>query len=163
MNAQRVRIVKNMGFSLIELMVTIAIVALLSSVAVPSYKDYVARSRVVEVQSLASHFKMVWVEQKQISDDFSVVKTAPGSYITEIEVNGVNGSPANTVVVTLKADMSSINSLLNNKVITFTAVEGDEANGFSTTFTCAITPTSGGAANKATIEALVAMDCVALI
>jgi type IV pilus assembly protein PilE len=36
------------GFSLIELMVVIAIVAILSSIAVPMYSDYVTRGRLAE-------------------------------------------------------------------------------------------------------------------
>jgi type IV pilus assembly protein PilE len=39
------------GFTLIELMVTVAIVAILASVAIPSYKDHVERSKVTEAIS----------------------------------------------------------------------------------------------------------------
>jgi type IV pilus assembly protein PilE len=39
------------GFTLIELMVTIAIVAILSAVAVPAYRDYVMRGRISQATS----------------------------------------------------------------------------------------------------------------
>jgi len=42
------------GFSLIELMVVVAIVALLTGIAMPSYKTYLAQSKVTEIFSLAS-------------------------------------------------------------------------------------------------------------
>ncbi len=51
----------NKAFSLIELMVVIAIVGILSAVAVPSYKDYMARVKIVsavsELQSLRNSVK----------------------------------------------------------------------------------------------------------
>lgn len=37
------------GFTLIELNIVVAIVAILASVALPSYRDYVERARVAEV------------------------------------------------------------------------------------------------------------------
>ena len=40
------------GFTLIELMITVAIVAILAAIAYPSYTEYVMRSRRVEGQNL---------------------------------------------------------------------------------------------------------------
>lgn len=39
------------GFTLIEVMIVVAIVAILASVALPSYQDYVTRSRIPEATS----------------------------------------------------------------------------------------------------------------
>ncbi len=42
------------GFTLIEVMIAIAIVGILSAIAIPSYRDYVVRSRLVDVTNALS-------------------------------------------------------------------------------------------------------------
>ena len=45
------------GFTLIELMIVVAIIGILASIAIPSYQDYTVRAQVVEAFSLASEIK----------------------------------------------------------------------------------------------------------
>jgi len=46
------------GFTLIELMIVVGIIAILASIAIPSYSDYVRRSRITEAVSALSGMRV---------------------------------------------------------------------------------------------------------
>jgi len=54
------------GFTLIELMITVAIIAILAAVALPAYNDYVQRSKLIEAFSNLSAFR---VQMEQFYQD----------------------------------------------------------------------------------------------
>lgn len=58
----RLRSTTSRGFTLIELMIAVAIIAILTAVAVPQYQDYVTRGRIPEATSTLST-RQVQLEQ----------------------------------------------------------------------------------------------------
>ncbi|MDO8278259.1 MAG: pilin [Burkholderiaceae bacterium] len=55
------------GFTLIELMIVVAIIGILAAVALPAYQDYTVRAKVTEVILAASSGKLAVAEAAQVN------------------------------------------------------------------------------------------------
>ena len=82
------------GFTLIELMIVVAIIGILAAVAIPAYQDYIARSQVTEGTGLAGGLKTEINDNLQAGSCLNTVtaalNTATGKYSTVV----VSGTPA---------------------------------------------------------------------
>ncbi len=66
------------GFTLIELMIVVAIIGILAAIAIPAYQDYTIRSQVAEGLTLAADVKAAVAEQIANTGEWPVDETALG-------------------------------------------------------------------------------------
>lgn len=100
---------KQQGFTLIELMIVVAIVGILAAIAIPAYRDYTIRSRVTEGLSLASAAKLAVAETTLSNNGLPATQAATG-YV------GLTAATTNVTSITIAA--------AGVITITYTAVAG---------------------------------------
>lgn len=76
------------GFTLIELMIVVAIIAILAAIALPAYQDYVARSQVSEAATLAGGAKTAVAEQFANTGQFDGITNATAGLSTAGSIKG---------------------------------------------------------------------------
>ena len=124
------------GFTLIELMIVVAIIGILAAVAIPAYQDYIARAQASEAVGLTSGGKTPLSEYyadkgywPALASD--VMGTTAGKYVSKITIAGGNTS---TGAVTLQATLkkSGISASITGKSVQLISSDGGKI------YTCTI-------------------------
>ncbi|ALO34138.1 methylation [Colwellia sp. MT41] len=90
---------KQQGFTLIELMIVVAIIGILAAVVYPSYADFVVRSNRAEAQRelmrLANLQEQLFVDRRSYSADMTDLGMSANPYVTESKNYSISSVVAN--------------------------------------------------------------------
>jgi len=129
------------GFTLIELMIVVAIIGILASVALPAYQDYTVRAHVSEGLSLAGGTKLA------VADYYATNGSFPSNN-TEAGVPAATDIKGNAVTSVTVAD-GKISIAYNSKALGGTCALTPVANAGSLSWRCSCTTLTSGQIPKA--------------
>jgi len=118
------------GFTLIELMIVVAIIGILAAVAIPAYQDYIARSQVSEAVQLSAGGKTPLAEYFNDKGTWpakgsDVMGNLSGKYVSILTLGGNTGATG-TISVEARMRDTGINSAITQGTLDLTSSDAKQ-------------------------------------
>ncbi|MGB9093736.1 MAG: pilin [Gallionella sp.] len=118
------------GFTLIELMIVVAIIGILAAVAIPAYGDYTARAQAAEAFTLMDGVKTPLTELYTSTGTFLIDTGGTGNGITAITSGKyVDSMTAGSAVLPATSSLTSVQANFKNSGISSRLLIGSTAGG----------------------------------
>lgn len=117
------------GFTLIELMIVVAIIGILAAVAIPAYQDYTARAQVTEAVELLSGGKTPMAEYYADKGTWpanatGVMGNIAGKYTSVVAMVPGGGGPGGTLVLQATMKATGVNAKVASGTIDLRTQDG---------------------------------------
>ena len=120
MNMNQMKTSVQKGFTLIELMIVVAIIGILAAIAIPAYSDYTARAQVSEATVLLDGAKTDMVAQMGETGTCSNAVVQSGKYVASMAVTAPSGSGTLCKLIATMKAAPNVNKGLDGKTVAMT-------------------------------------------